>query len=300
MKDLTLYKKSFNTYCFNIINDPSNEYYYSTNINSWKKQRLSELRENNNLTFKESLLKPYLIGLRDLMLRIVKLYSYINQNSASFKINHLEQEVLNLLEHIGSFSTSIKLNSAEGNYDIAYKLKEYCVLIFDDCINTTKNNLCIDIYKSPLKNNFLNAKIKLEQSANLVEVGLLSGKTVNTTESNTKLKNTPKKNIKDFVINIKDKNDFLDDLKKIFKTEKGIKFKILIELLKDEKVLMIGNREFKQFYKSIRDYFNRDIGTYSAFNDLYKHTDELKAFRSDEIAEISNKLNPLIIKYKSN
>ena len=186
MKDLIHYKKSFNTHCFNLISDSKSEYYYSTNINSWKKQRLTELQKNKNLNARISLLKPFLIDLRDLMLKIVELYSCINQNSASFKITHYERNILNLLEHIESFDISIRLNSTEGNYDLAYKLKEYCVLMFDDCINTVKNDLCIDIYKSPLKEDFLNTKIKIEESANLNETELLLNQTAKPQQNKVK------------------------------------------------------------------------------------------------------------------
>ena len=295
MRDLIHYKNSFSLHCFNLINDPNSEYFYSTIINSWKKQRLNELQKNKNLNARISLLKPFLIDLRDLMLKIVELYSCMNQNSASFKITHYEQNILNLLEHIGSFDISIRLNSAEGNYDLAYKLKEYCVLMFDDCISTIKNDLCIDIYKSPLKEDFSNAKIKISGAAESNKVELLLDKS-----GKKKKPETKKKNLEDYIRNINKKNAFLIDLKKTFKTEKGIKFRILIELLKDEKVLLIGSREFQNFYNCISVYFNRNIGTYQALNDSYKHSDEDISFRKDEIAEISQKLNPLIIKHKTN
>lgn len=114
-----------------------------------------------------------------------------------------------------------------------------------------------------------------------------------------------RKNIKtlfNFLINISDKDEFINELKKTFNSEKGIKFRILIEILKENKIFLIGDREFKQFYEQIKNSFNRDIGTYSALNDLYRPDKDIKdkeKYKND-IENISIKLNPLIFKYKTN
>ena len=65
-------------------------------------------------------------------------------------------------------------------------------------------------------------------------------------ENNSK-KHKPKKTLQNFITNVKDKNAFIKDLKINFNTEKGINLKILIEILKDESIISIKSREFKQF-----------------------------------------------------
>lgn len=106
------------------------------------------------------------------------------------------------------------------------------------------------------------------------------------------------KALNDYLSNVKDKEAFAKDLKATFNTEIGISFKIMIELLKTENILLIGNRDFLGFYRNIKPYFNRDIGTYTAVNDTYKHTEDDQTAYDKEIQIIKQKLNPLITKHK--
>jgi hypothetical protein len=88
------------------------------------------------------------------------------------------------------------------------------------------------------------------------------------------------KTLFDFITNVNDKKKFVNDLKSNFKSEFGISFKILIELLKEEKIILQGDREFKKLYNAIKVNFNRDIGTYVSLNDYYKHsTDHKKSIK---------------------
>lgn len=102
----------------------------------------------------------------------------------------------------------------------------------------------------------------------------------------------------DFINNVKDKEAFAKDLKDTFNTEKGISFKIMIELLKAENILLIGNRDFAGFYRVINPFFNSGIGTYTALNDGYKHTADEQTQYAKEIQIIKQKLKPLITKHK--
>ena len=79
----------------------------------------------------------------------------------------------------------------------------------------------------------------------------------------------------------------------------GIDFKIMIELLKDQDILIIRARKFSLFYEYIKLYFGRNIGGYSGLNDKYKHTDVDKRVHHIQITKISEKLQPLIDKYKT-
>ena len=106
------------------------------------------------------------------------------------------------------------------------------------------------------------------------------------------------KALNDYISNVKDKEAFAKDLKDTFNNEKGIPFKIMIELLKAENILLIGNRDFLGFYRIINPFFNRDIGTYTALNDGYKHTADEQTKYFQEIQIIEQKLKPLIIRHK--
>lgn len=113
-------------------------------------------------------------------------------------------------------------------------------------------------------------------------------------------KERAEKSFSDFIFNVNDKELFIEELIEIFKTEIGIPLKILIELLKDENILLIGDREFKQFHSCLNKSFNRDIGSYQALNDSYKHKKEDKEYRKKDIELIYIKLNPLLTIHKIN
>ena len=107
-----------------------------------------------------------------------------------------------------------------------------------------------------------------------------------------------KVDIESFVFNVKEKESFLKDIKQTFSTERGISLKIMIELLKDAGMIKIGNMKFKEFYKELKIFMDRDIGKYQALNDQYKHTEDNKKYYSKEINIVKSKLNPLIERHK--
>lgn len=115
-------------------------------------------------------------------------------------------------------------------------------------------------------------------------------------QTKTKKSDEIKKTLNDYFVNIKDdkKEDFFNELKKMFPTEKGKSIKVIIDSLKSENLLSIGTREFSKFLIVLAEMFGRDIGKYQGiqnvnFNDIDKETKE----------PIEIKLNPLINKYKT-
>jgi hypothetical protein len=89
--------------------------------------------------------------------------------------------------------------------------------------------------------------------------------------------------------------DFLLKLKEKFDTEKGKNIKLLVMALRELDLVSINSREFKNFYNSMKVYFNRDIGTYQSINDFkgakteaYKQDFEIT---KDKINCILNELN---------
>lgn len=102
-----------------------------------------------------------------------------------------------------------------------------------------------------------------------------------------------KKEIFDFVQNVKDKEEFLRDLKTAFPIEKGIAIKVMIELLQEEDIILIPKRKFKMFYEEFKNVFDQNIGSYTSINDVI-----FKDLDSQSINSINRKLNPLIAKHK--
>lgn len=105
--------------------------------------------------------------------------------------------------------------------------------------------------------------------------------------------NEVKKELRDFIDNVVDKQKFIQDLKKLFPTEKGKTIKAIIKILIKNKIINILDRQFKEFYNCLKKDFNRNIGTYASVNDV-------KEFDNIFIEKIETKLNPFIIKHKTN
>lgn len=102
----------------------------------------------------------------------------------------------------------------------------------------------------------------------------------------------PKKELHQFFNQIDNerKLDFLNELKELFSTEKGQSIRAIIEILKDNNMLIIGAREFRDFHKELKEFFDRNIGSYQSINDKVP---------DDAVKEpILLKLKPLIDKYK--
>ncbi|WP_417878476.1 hypothetical protein [Vibrio sp.] len=114
-----------------------------------------------------------------------------------------------------------------------------------------------------------------------------------TAQTNSQRENKIPKELPQFFINIDDekKSDFLNELKKIFTTEKGKSIKAIIDILITENILIIGAREFNNFYKELKKHFDRDIGKYQAIQNV-------KNIHNDVKEPIEKRIKPLIIKYK--
>ena len=64
----------------------------------------------------------------------------------------------------------------------------------------------------------------------------------------------------------------------------------LIESLIASKIIIIGNRQFKNFTKLLANYLDRNIGTYQSINDANDYSHSSLA--------VNEKLEPIILKYK--
>lgn len=101
----------------------------------------------------------------------------------------------------------------------------------------------------------------------------------------------PKKTLNDYFRNIKDLDNFIENLKKAFPTEKGKTFKAIFNKLNDNEILLIPDREFSKFLKLFKKAFDRDIGEYQSINDV-------KNIDTEFYTKIEQKLKPLINKHK--
>jgi hypothetical protein len=104
----------------------------------------------------------------------------------------------------------------------------------------------------------------------------------------------PIKTLNEYFHNIQEdgKQVFFNELKAAFPTEIGKNIKVIIEELQSKRMLVIGAREFKPFIEALENEFGRNIGSYQSIqnvNDIHKDTS----------APLLEKLNPLIIKYKT-
>lgn len=175
------YKKSYNPFYFKEIINLKNEdnsinpHYYNTLINQWEDYQITEMSKNEYLKEQTRLLKIYNRRLNYLLSHTVRLFKavdkYNGENLAVVNSFNVEKgEILNLLNRIKWYSSSIKRMKISGEHDLAFRLKEYCHLIFADSINFLRDSLHIDIYKSPLKEEFKEIEKVFETSINIDEV----------------------------------------------------------------------------------------------------------------------------------
>jgi hypothetical protein len=197
-------------------------------------------------------------------------------------------------KNIGQFDIKIKDYFSKKNSSIA--LKEYCLKVIKESYYFLNNKLYIEIEKCPIQSDYENLLSKLENSISIEDIESSVLLLSNSKKRNIKF--TAEKDFVDFIDNVNDKIAFAQELKEAFNIEIGIDFRIMVELLKDNKIIKIGNRKFRLFHKLATVYFDRDIGSYSGVNDKYKHTESDKKIHSKMIKIINEKLQPLIDKYK--
>jgi len=105
-------------------------------------------------------------------------------------------------------------------------------------------------------------------------------------------KDKPEKSLNQYFNNINEIDSFLKELKTTFPTEIGQKIKAIIDKLKDEEILQIGEGEFAEFHRKLEENFKRNIGKYQGIQNIKVVPKPIKT-------EINKKLNPLIVKHKT-
>jgi len=274
-----------------------NSYYYSDIISKFSNFITKEYKLNKSLNETKEIEIFNRITI-DLLKDIVQFFIAVDSyNSTNNKANeyiilsktNLEDGFKNLEQY------DLKIKDFFSKKDSSFEIKEYCLKIIKESYYLLNNKFYIDIEKCPLKYDFDNLIYKLEHSVS------------NNNNEFVMASNSKRRNIKingeitflDFITNIDEKEAFAKELKITFNKETGIDFKIMIELLKDQNIFIIGDRQFKIFHENIKLYFNRKIGEYSGLNDKYKHTVSDKKVHHIRIKNISKKLQPLIDKFKT-
>jgi hypothetical protein len=275
-------KNSF--YCFDTISNFSNLITKESQSNNALKV-IKEIDLFNRMT-------------TDLLKDIVQFFIAIdnydgNNNKIKDYIILSKTNIEDGFKNLGQFDLKIKGVYSTKNSPIA--MKEYCLKVIKESLYLLSNSIYIHIEKCPFQSDFNKLTQKLEHAtSNLNDE--------NGIDSNSKKRKTKiydESNFIDFINNVTKKEAFAQELKNTFNIEMGIDFKIMIELLKDQDILIIRARKFSLFYEYIKLYFGRNIGGYSGLNDKYKHTDVDKRVHHIQITKISEKLQPLIDKYKT-
>lgn len=125
---------------------------------------------------KYDLLSAYNKHLYYLITHTIHLYKTINEyrteNNTGYKtaIFLKKESVFNSLKSIRGFSEKIKDEVIHGNIDTAITIKNYFLLKFDVWISFLDDTIGIDVYESPLKTDFEEVKLVLENAINLDEL----------------------------------------------------------------------------------------------------------------------------------
>jgi hypothetical protein len=286
------YKKAISGYFekelnYNWINDFNNSLNDRLNINDNLKERIPLLTTYNNI-------------LCALISNTVQLFIACSKYDGTDltlinDINFCKFKTDDCLKAIAEFKQNIQHNKNEGRPDLAIKVRDYCSTNFNDIKIILNDYFFIDIKNSPLKNDFDGVLKEFENSINLNEIIFLNQISKNEQPQETKT-NKPKKLKKtlfEFIHNIEDKEEFIQDLKNTFPTEMGKDIRVIIDRLKKESILTIEAGEYKHFVESLTLHFGRNIGEYQGIQNKM-------IIKTDTTNRINKKLNPLITKHKTN
>jgi hypothetical protein len=189
-----------------------------------------------------------------------------------------------------NYNEAIQESSFINGYEAQQRLIVWLIDDIDSCTLLREESFSDRQKRETVRIKVFFDKLKLKALKKLRELKLKLNETDEIINSLEKKKKKEKK-INDYFQNIADKTKFLKELKEVFSTEKGQKIRALIENLKKEEMLLIGEREFKNFICELRTYFNRDIGEYQGIQNKTVNWEI-------ETEYTIEKLNPLISKYK--
>ena len=277
-----------------------NAFYYLKTISDLSHSIDKELQSNKDIkTIKEidDFNRITIDLLKDIVQFFIAVDNYNTRKQDDKVANDIKLFKTNIndgFKNIGQFDIKIKDYFLNKNSSVA--LKEYCLKVIKESFYFLNNNLYIEFEKCPIQSDYENLLFKLENSISSKDIE--SALLVFSDSKKRDIKFNDENDFVDFIDNVNDKIAFAQELKKAFNIEMGIDFRIMIELLKDNKIIKIGDGKFKLFHGLATVYFDRSIGHYSGVNDKYHHNESDKKIHSKKIRIINEKLQPLIDKYK--
>lgn len=277
-----------------------NAFYYLKAISDLSHSIDKELQSNKDIkTIKE--IEDFNSITIDLLKDIVQFFIAVDNYNTRKRDDKVANDIIlfktNIndgFKNIGQFDIKIKDYFLNKNSSVA--LKEYCLKVIKESYYFLNNKLYIEIEKCPIQFDYENLLSKLENSISIEDIE--SSVQLLSNSKKRDIKFNDEKDFVDFIDNVNDKIALAQELKEAFNIEKGIDFRIMIELLKDNKIIRIGDRKFRLFHKLATLHFDRSIGHYSGVNDKYHHNESDKKIHSKKIKIINEKLQPLIDKYK--
>jgi len=275
-----------------------NSFYYSDSISVLSNLFAKELKSNNALkTIKE--IEAFNRITIDLLKDIVQFFIAIDNYDGQDKeviddIILFKTNIDDGFKNLGQFDLKIKGYFLKENSSIA--MKEYCLKVIKESFYFLNDKLYIDIEKYPIQSQYENLLSKLENSINNKDIE--SAVLLLSISKKRNMKFNDEIDFVNFIDNVKDKIAFAQELKETFNIEIGIDFRIMIELLKDNKIIRIGDRKFRLFHGLATVYFGRNIGSYSGVKDKFDGSESDKKAHPKKIRNINEKLQPLVDKYK--
>lgn len=194
-KEIEIYLKSYKPHYFSSVidkrnkEDKENSLFYGKVTASILQQRNNGLLLSEILKEKYNLLSVYNERLCFLTGHTMQLFKAVNDYSITANSGYLtkikinEDEVFISLNELKKITKSIKHNLLNEEIKTASKIRNYCILMFDDCTDLLKDSFGIDIYKSPLKVHFESVKTAFENSINFDELKSIKELETNTTEA---------------------------------------------------------------------------------------------------------------------
>ena len=288
------YKNAISIHFNNVISEKDNKgtlvdgkngFYYMDFITSYSDNLNKQIKSDSALCTIEEL-EVFNTITTELLIEIVNFFIGIKNYDSENKevIEGICLSKINIedgFKKLGQFDIKIQ--------DSSIAMKNYCLKVVTESIYFLYNSIYIDIEKCELKSDFKNLQDNFENSISRKDL-----------DFNQILNSKKTKKVEpvfyDYINNVIDKVAFADELKSTFNIEKGIDFKIMIEILKENEIFSYTS--FAGFCESIKKYFDRYIGTRTGLNDLYKHTIDEQKLYSNKIEVIQKKLNPLITNHK--
>lgn len=157
-----------------------NPFYYKKIIKEWEKQRLDFLFKQESLLSRKSIIVVFVRTIGHLIESTFEAFDtiqkYSNENKLIInKFNLKKLDVENTLDRILEDADVIKLNVISEEYNIAIKLQEVFMLLFEEAINTLAK-IGVNISRSSLNSIFEEVRVQLKEVIDTQRIAILQTK----------------------------------------------------------------------------------------------------------------------------